>query len=111
VAVRALGLAQSARPGAGVLSLEHEQLVRMREGHIYRPRPGRKVDADRNWRVLTLSEAAWTRLEEVGCVGKGRAWTAREGYDDHGERECPKWLSHPTPPSLLSMDASPTWKD
>ncbi|RSH80906.1 uncharacterized protein EHS24_008334 [Apiotrichum porosum] len=85
VAVRALGLAQSARPGAGVLSLEHEQLVRMREGHIYRPRPGRKVDADRNWRVLTLSEAAWTRLEEVGCVGKGRAWTAREGYDDHGE--------------------------
>lgn len=85
VTVRALGLAQSARPNGAVLTLEHEQLLRMREGHFYRPSPGRDSDADRNWDLFTLSEAAWTRLEEIGCVSKGRAWTAREGYDDHGE--------------------------
>jgi hypothetical protein len=87
-AVRALGLAQSSRPGAATLSLNRDHLIRMREGHFTRARPGRKKDAGRNWKNLTMSEAAWTRLEEIGCVTKGRAWTTHEGYDDEGNREC-----------------------
>jgi hypothetical protein len=83
-AVHTLGLSQSAPPGAQSLSFDPEQLVRMREGHFFRPRPERKQDIKRNWRHLSLSEAIWTRLEEVGSVGKGRAWTAREGYDEDG---------------------------
>lgn len=86
-AVRALGLPQSSRPGAATLTLDRDHLVRMREGHLARARPGRKKDENRDWKKFTLSEAAWTRFEEVGGVTKGRAWTAHEGYDEDGERE------------------------
>ncbi|BEI91924.1 uncharacterized protein CcaverHIS019_0407440 [Cutaneotrichosporon cavernicola] len=83
-AVRALGLLQSSRPGAAALSLNRDHLIRMREGHFARARPTRKKDKNRDWKNLTMSEAAWTRLEEIGCVTKGRSWTAHEGYDDDG---------------------------
>ncbi|GMK57296.1 hypothetical protein CspeluHIS016_0401300 [Cutaneotrichosporon spelunceum] len=83
-AVRALGLPQSSRPGAATLSLNRDHLIRMREGHFARARPTRKKDKNRDWKNLTISEAAWARLEEIGCVTKGRAWTAQEGYDDDG---------------------------
>lgn len=96
-AVRALGLPQSSRPGAATLSLERDHLIRMREGHFARAQPGRKKDKNRDWKKFTLSEAAWTRLEEVGCVTKGRAWTAHEGYDDDDERECFHLLNRLTP--------------
>jgi len=86
-AVRALGLSQSARPGSRALSFEPEQLIRMREGHFFRPRPERKTDIKRDWRRLSMSEAIWNGLEEAGHVAKGRAWTAREGYDEEGNRE------------------------
>jgi hypothetical protein len=86
-AVRSLGLMQSARPGARPLCFNPEQLVRMREGHFYRPRPERKTDIKRNWRLLSLSEAIWNGLEETGCITKGKAWTCREGYNDTGECE------------------------
>lgn len=84
-AVKTLGIAQSARSGADTLSFEQAQLIRRREGHFFRSRPERKADVGRDWRRLTISEAAWTRLEEIGCISKGRAWTAREGFDEEGE--------------------------
>lgn len=89
-AVRALGLSQSARPGATALSLEYEHLVRMREGHFTRSRPDpatAPTEGKRNWNELSISEAAWIRLEEVGVINKGRSWTSRVGLDDSGDRE------------------------
>lgn len=86
-AVRALGLSQSARPGAQPVTLEYEHLVRMREGHFYRPRPTTPPERERNWNELSISEAAWIRLEEAGVINKGRSWTSRIGLDEHGDRE------------------------
>ncbi|TXT07107.1 hypothetical protein VHUM_03277 [Vanrija humicola] len=83
-AVRALSFSQSAKPGVGDISLDREELVRLREGHFHTPRP-RRGSQGRNWAKMTLSEAAWIRVEEVGAVTKSRSWTARVGYDDCGE--------------------------
>lgn len=85
-AVRALSFSQSAKPGVGDISLDREELVRLREGHFHTPRLGRGSEG-RNWAKMTLSEAAWIRVEEVGAVTKSRSWTARVGYDDSGECE------------------------
>ncbi|KAL1405540.1 hypothetical protein Q8F55_009178 [Vanrija albida] len=81
-AVRALSFSQSAKPGVGDISLDREELVRLREGHFHAPRRGGE---GRNWAKMTLSEAVWIRVEEVGAVTKSRSWTARVGYDDSGE--------------------------
>ena len=86
-AVRALGLTQSAKPGAQPVTLEYEHLVRMREGHFYRPRPTTPPERERNWNELSISEAAWIRLEEAGVINKGRSWTSRIGLDENGDRE------------------------
>ncbi|WOO85883.1 Forkhead box protein J3 [Vanrija pseudolonga] len=88
-AVRALSFSQSAKPGVGDISLDREELVRLREGHFHTPRLGRGSEG-RNWAKMTLSEAAWIRVEEVGAVTKSRSWTARVGYDDSGESVKPE---------------------
>lgn len=100
-AVRALGLSQSARPGAATLTLEYEHLVRMREGHFHQPRPATPpADRERDFRRLSLSEAAWIRLEEVGVINKGRSWTSRVGLDENGDRECSHFSIAFSSPSL-----------
>lgn len=102
-AVRALGLAQSARPGTEVLTLSREDVVRMREGHLPPRCPIRHTAEPRDWKKLNLSEAAWARLEECGGATKGRSWTTREGCDVDGEREWEGFSANPSCQARLSI--------